>query len=84
MAGWKAPLFRSASEVPGGGLLRLSSCRDRPDDFDLVVADAVDLVVLVHDRVAVRDDHFEQVADAVSRRGSITSTNPPAAVCQPS
>src|SRR5207244_11012771 len=46
-------------------LLRMAATGDRPDHFDFVLACAVDPVVLVDGRVAVRNDAFELVADLV-------------------
>ena len=48
---------------------RHAPARDAPDCFDAVVADGVDVVVEVHDWVAMGDDQFEFVADPVCARG---------------
>ena len=46
-------------------LLRLAARGDRPYRLDLIVAHAVEHVVQVHDRVAVRNDQLELVAHLV-------------------
>src|SRR5262245_39085555 len=51
--------------IVGAELLRVSARGDRPHDLDAILARAVDLVVFVHRRIAVRHDQFELVAVGV-------------------
>ena len=70
--------FQSAPRAVWG---RTPSSRDVPDNLDIAFANAVHLVGLVHDRIAVRSDQLELVADLVFLRRRLpyqsTSGNEP-------
>ena len=67
----RATSSESASERQSGGaaLLRMSARGNRPYHLDAIFARPVDLVVLVHRRIAVRHDQLELVANRIRFAG---------------